>query len=101
MHLIILLMAQATASAAPEGVAAAIPPPCQAERPAKDEIVVCAGRRDGSSPYRINQPPAREPGLPKAEVQIAEGVSATAETEQADVGGFPSNRLMVRLKIRF
>jgi hypothetical protein len=34
-------------------------------------------------------------------VQIAPGVSAAAETEQADVGGFPSNRFLVRFKIKF
>ena len=101
LHLLILLLAQAATSAAPEEVAATVPPPCEAQRPAKDEIVVCAGRQDGSSPYRINQPPAREPRLPKAEVQIAQGVSAGAETEQAVIGGFPFNRMMVRLKIKF
>ena len=88
-------------AATPEGAAVPIPPSCEARPAGNDEIVVCAGRRDGSSPYRISQPPARQSELPKAEVQIADGVSAGAETEQADVGGFPSNRVMVRLKIKF
>jgi hypothetical protein len=34
-------------------------------------------------------------------MQIARGVSAAAETEQAVIGGWPSNRLLVRFKIKF
>ena len=34
-------------------------------------------------------------------MQLDQGLSASAETESYDVGGFPSNRLMVRLKIKF
>jgi hypothetical protein len=68
---------------------------------ANDEIVVCARRPAGPHPYRINQPPAAQSSPSKAEVQIAAGVTATAVTEQADVGGFPSNRFLVRFKIKF
>jgi hypothetical protein len=32
---------------------------------------------------------------------LSDVVSAAAETENVDVGGRPSNRLMVRLKIKF
>ena len=39
--------------------------------------------------------------MPKAQVRLAPGVSASAETDQADVGGFPSNRMLVRLKFKF
>lgn len=99
--LLFLLMFQATGSVPPETIAPGVRPPCEAERSAGDEIVVCARRQEGPSPYRINQPPARQPELPKAQVQLADGVSAGAETEQADVGGFPSNRGMIRLKIKF
>jgi hypothetical protein len=34
-------------------------------------------------------------------VQIAPGVSAAAETEQANIIGFPSNRLLLRFKFKF
>jgi len=39
--------------------------------------------------------------LPNAELHIGEGVAIAGETEQADVGGFTSNRAMLRLKIKF
>ena len=98
LHLLVLVAIQAAASAAPVRIDLTVPPPCGAQKAASDEIVVCA---DGSSPYRIKQQPVRQPDLPKAEVQIAEGVQASADTEQADVGGFPSNRVVLRLKIKF
>ena len=101
MSLLVLLVIQATASAPVETIVAVVPPPCKAGRSANDEIVVCAPRQEGLSPYRINPSPTRQRELPKAEVQLAEGVSASAETEQADVGGFPANRVMVRLKFKF
>jgi hypothetical protein len=99
--LLLLLAAQAAGSVPAEQIVPAAAPRCRARASANDEIVVCARRADGPSPYRINQPPAAEEGLPKAQMQIARGVSAAAETEQADVGGFPSNRLLVRFKIKF
>lgn len=34
-------------------------------------------------------------------MQIANGINLTAETENAEINGFPSNRLMLRLKIKF
>jgi len=94
-------LAQAVTSAPPKKIDLTIPQPCRAQKPSDDEIVVCA-RRDGElSPYRIGQPPSRRSDVPKAELQLADGVAASAETESADVGGFPSNRVMVRLKIKF
>ena len=98
MHLLVLVAIQAAASAAPVRIDLTVPPPCGARRATNDEIVVCA---KGSNPYRIKQPPAPPSGLPKAQVQIAEGVQASADTEQADVSGFPSNRAVVRLKFKF
>ena len=100
MSLLLLLAVQAVGSAPAEQIVPATAPRCEA-RASNDEIVVCARRPDGSNHYRIKQAPAADPGASKAEVQIARGVSAAAETEQADVGGFPSNRLLVRLKIKF
>jgi hypothetical protein len=40
-------------------------------------------------------------GIPRADAQLSDGVSASADTEDYDVGGRRSNRLMVRLKIKF
>ncbi len=98
MQLLFLVAAQAATGAAPERIDLTIPPPCGTARAAGDEIIVCA---PGSRPYRINQPAAGQSELPKAEVRIARGVRASAETEQVDVGGFPSNRVVIRLKFSF
>ena len=66
---------------------------------ASDEIVVCATRSDK---YRINPlPPAGQPGLPKAERNLGNGTVVNVHTEQAEVGGQPSKRAMVTLKIGF
>jgi hypothetical protein len=94
-----LILAQVVSATPPERADLTIPQPCRAQ--SAGEVVVCANR-NGESPYRLKQPAeqARE-GLPKAEKEIAEGVSVAGETEAADVGGFPSNRAMIRLKIKF
>ena len=77
---------------------APIPERCPAA--AEDEIVVCAEDPDL---YRYNRdfetPP--QDRMDPAIVELAEGVTGHAETEQASVGGFPSNRLMARVKIKF
>jgi hypothetical protein len=101
VSLILLLAVQAVGSAPSEQVVPPTAPRCRARASPGDEIIVCAPRPDGRSPYRINQPAAADAGLPKAQMQIARGVRASAETERADVGGFPSNRLVVRLKFKF
>jgi hypothetical protein len=76
-----------------------IPQPCERTK-ADQEVVVCAKR--GESPYRLGElPPAKRLALPDAQVKIADGVSAGAETESVDVGGFSSNRLMLRFKMKF
>lgn len=99
--LLLLALLQAVTTVPPERIDLTIPQPCQADRPVGGEIVVCANR-DGDRPYRLKQPaPPRKTELPKAQMNIAEGVSAGIETEEADVGGFPSKRAMVRLKIKF
>jgi len=98
--LLTLVVAQAVSASPPERVDLTIRQPCQAQTSAPDEVVVCA--RTGENPYRLKQLPAPPPReLPKAEVQVAEGVQAGVETEQADVGGHPSNRAMLRLKVKF
>lgn len=82
----------------PETIALTISQPCAGKT--GEEVVVCAKR--GDSPYRLRDvPPARRQALPAAQVKIADGVSAGAETESADVGGFASNRMMVRSSSSF
>ncbi len=102
MSLLLAAMLQAVSASPPERVDLTIPQPCAAQRSETDEVVVCANR-NGESPYRLTEVPEPVEGeaLPKAEVQVAQGVSAGAETEKADVGGFDSNRAMVRLKVKF
>lgn len=93
------ILAQVVSATPPERIDLTIPQPCRAE--SAGEVVVCANR-NGESPYRLKQPAVRaREGLPKAEKQIADGVGIAAETEAADVGGFQSNRAMIRLKIKF
>jgi hypothetical protein len=101
LALLFLAMVQATGSVPSEAVALPIQQPCKAQRSTSDEVVVCARRGDGSSPYRIKQMPPPHSEIAKAEMQLGHGLSAGAEVESYDVGGFPSNRMMVRLKIKF
>jgi hypothetical protein len=101
MSLLFAAIIQAVTSTPPEKIDLTIPQLCETQKSNDDEIVVCGRRGEGLSPYRINQPPHRQLEPPKAELQLVDGVRAAAETENADVGGFPSNRLMVRLKIKF
>lgn len=84
----------------PKVIDLGLSPPCQAAPTKEAEVVVC-GRRDSErGPYRL-PPPTDTAARPKAEAQIADRVSIAGETENAEVGGRPSKRLMVRLKIRF
>lgn len=100
MPLLFGLMLQAIGSTPPETIDLTVPQPCAAPAPADGEILVCAGR-DGRGPYRIQPAPPAGSDVAKAETQLANGVNASVETESHDVGGFPSKRAMVRLKIRF
>ena len=94
------VIAQAISASPPERIDLTIPQPCRPEAASNDEVVVCANR-NGESPYRLQEQPPPEKGMPKAELSLAEGVSVAGETEQADVGGVPSNRVMLRLKVKF
>ena len=100
--MLLLAVAQAMSASPPERVDLTIPQPCAEQRTETGELVVCANR-NGVSPYRLQapEPPAEGSALPEAAVKIADGVTANAGTEQADVGGFPSNRIMAGLKIKF
>lgn len=61
-------------------------------------MVVCGRSSDAD---RIGTIPAysKPMTLPKARAQIAGVGTLSAETEQADVGGSPSKRAMIRLTI--
>lgn len=101
MTLFLFASTQVISAAPPERIDLTIPQHCAPQKTESNEIVVCANP-NGMSPYRINQPPPRPGGrVPKAEFQIADGVSVGAETESADVGGFTSNRAMLRFKLKF
>lgn len=95
------LLSQVMSATPPETIDLTIPQPCRPDQQSSGEVVVCANR-NGESPYRLKEPSRmKREGLPKAEAQIAEGVSVSGETENVDVGGFPSNRAMIRVKIKF
>ncbi len=71
---------------------------CAPGRPG--EIVVCA---TDQSEFRYKRefdsdPP---PDIPGARISVGKGKTLSAEIEQAGVGGFPSNRIMMRLRIGF
>jgi hypothetical protein len=101
MSLVLAAVLQAVSASPPERVDLTIRQPCQLPEASADEIVVCANR-NGENPYRLQEmPPPEQAALPNAEVNVAEGVSVGAETEEADVGGFVSNRAMLRLKVKF
>ena len=73
---------------------------CRAATVREDEIVVC-GRRDGHSPYRIGPQAPTPPALPDARFKISDDVEAKLVAEQGEVGGIPTNRAMITLKIKF
>ena len=77
-----------------------LPDRCRAASIREDEIIVC-GRRDGRSPYRIGPQAPSPPLLPNAALKIGEGVEARMSAEQGEVGGIPTNRAMVSIKIKF
>ena len=80
----------------------ATPPALRATKPCvadDDDIVIC-GRSE--QPYRLKPlaPRYDEATVPKAAVHVL-GATGAAEAEAASVGGIPSNRAMVRLKLPF
>lgn len=96
-----LLMVQAVTGSPPERIDLIAPvasTSCKSDT-GGDEVVVCGGR---DNPYRLRPlpPVSATASLPKAEMKIG-NAKAAVETEQAGVGGFTSNRAMVRLKLPF
>jgi hypothetical protein len=105
MFVLVTIGMQASATIA--GPPAPLPAPIRTIRPcslAEDdsEVVVC-GRRHAADRYRLRSLPATasDGGLPKAEARIFGNAKLSAEAEAASVGGFISNRAMVRLKVPF
>ena len=100
-NVLLLIALTQTAAAAPQGrIDLTITKPCATPESTNDEVIVC-GRRDHSSRFRLPPPTRYEPDLPKAELLLGNGTSLSAETEQVDIGGTPSNRAMIRLKFKF
>ncbi len=73
-----------------------IVPRCTAASP--DEIIVC-GSSD-SRKYRLEPLPETASGLGKAETSVA-GAKVQMVAEKGEIGGIPTNRAMIRLKIKF
>ena len=73
---------------------------CRTDVAKEGEVVVC-GRRDQQSPYRIGPQRPAPPALPDAQFNISEGVKAGVTAEQGEIGGIPTNRAMITLKIKF
>jgi hypothetical protein len=75
------------------------PPPVTCDRSNLDEVVVCAGQEDR---YRLRPVDGDEYSDPpiRAERNFAGGVLGIGG-DQANVGGFPSNRMMLSFKIKF
>jgi hypothetical protein len=93
-----LILALALVAPLPDRVALTADQACTT--PAAGSDVVVCGTRD-SDRYRIEPEPSRSPTGRKAAIDLSERVRAAAETEKGEVGGRPSNRIMLRLKIKF
>jgi len=97
----VLFAIQAATATPPQTIDLTVKPALSCAATRADDIVVC-GRRDADR-YRI--PPQyrtteQKEGLGRAQTRLG-NTAIAAETEQADVGGFTSNRIMVRLKVPF
>jgi hypothetical protein len=73
---------------------------CDPRRTATDEVIVC-GRRDSQSLYRVGPQPELPPAIPNAEFRLLDGVGLKVHAEEGEVGGVPTNRAMVSVKIKF
>lgn len=75
--------------------------PCPAEPVGNGEVVVCGSVDQEHLRLRPLPDVAGGPAVPRAEATLAGDLRASADVEQADVGGVPSNRIMLRLKLPF
>jgi hypothetical protein len=76
------------------------PERCSQQSGNSNEVVVC-GRRQEQSPYRIGPQAPAATALPKAEFKLSDEVEAKLSAEQGEIGGIPTNRAMISLKIKF
>lgn len=98
--LLLVFLSLQTAEPPTDLTAKLVPDRCRAAMTREDEIIVC-GRRDGQSPYSIGPQAPTPPMLPDAQFKISDGVEAKLSAEQGEVGGIPTNRAMVTLRIKF
>ena len=91
----LLLLLQATAAPATYDTRA-VTQACDRAPSGDDAIVVC-GRRDKER-YRIPALPPDDPRFGTAETRVG-GARVGVGTERATVGGFPSNRVMAKIRI--
>ena len=96
----IIVLLQSAATAESREAAGKPRDPCDPGRADTDEVVVC-GRRDSQSPYRIGPQPDLPPALPNAEFRLLDSVGLKLHADQGEVGGIPTNRGMVSIKIKF
>ncbi len=103
MNAVALLAGLVQAATAPPSAAIdlAAPRRCTEASIYNDEVVVCGRRDSGRSPYRLPLPGPDQSARAKAEISFGDRIGLAAETENANVGGRPSNRAMLRLKIKF
>lgn len=73
---------------------------CRTSPDRPEEIVVCA-RRDNENRYRIGPQTEVSADLPKAAIKLGDSAALTAEAEQGELGGRPTNRALLKLKIKF
>ena len=91
----LLLLLQATAAPATYDTRA-VTQACDRAASGDDAIVVC-GRRDKER-YRIPPLPSDDPRFGPAETSI-DGARVGLETERGFVGTFPTNRVMLKVRI--
>ena len=100
MLLPFLLSVQAIDPIPPAPIGNIVTDPCGMPR-SKDGAIVICGRRDGASPYRIEQLAPNAPALPDATFRLGNGTQLSLEGERGEIGGIPTNRATVKLKIKF
>jgi hypothetical protein len=64
------------------------------------DIVVCGRTTDRGNRVQAGELPP-DPILPRAEFDVGGGAKISVDGEGAGVGGFVSNRVMLRLKVPF
>lgn len=77
----------------------AVKPRCPVGHPG--EIVVCAPDLEKDRLRPLPDAYVTAGALPRAEVGLGGGASLGANLQDARVGGFPSNRVMVTAKLKF